>query len=129
VLYRQQILALWGMVVAGMLPLCLMTLGPVVVTHGGMSLPPWVTAYVRRTLRAHFWWPLPLCRKTVCPYRRGPRRQMYSFAKFLADYLFLQKRENIKKFHNTSFRRLLYMFRKMNKRGNYKAQEDPKQPT
>jgi hypothetical protein len=46
-------------------------------------------------LRAHSWRLLPPWATALCPWHRGPRRQMYIFAKFVADHTFLQNRDKI----------------------------------
>jgi hypothetical protein len=93
-----QTLAPWPTALAGLLPPWPTTLGPNGAAHDARLLTPW-RCYVWPTLRAHSWWLLPPWVTALYPWRRRLRRQMYIFAKFVADHIFLQNHDkiNIKK--------------------------------
>jgi hypothetical protein len=88
-------LAPWPTVLAGVLPSWLMALGPDVVAHCARPLAPWCMA----PSLAHAKGPLPAAPTAVghvvMSLSRGPRRQMYVFAKFVANHIFLQNRDKI----------------------------------
>jgi hypothetical protein len=79
-------LAPWLTALGGLLPPWAAALGPNATAHGAR--------FKRRGVERQVWaryGPTP-----GGPYRRGPRRQMYIFAKFAMDHIFLQNREKNK---------------------------------
>jgi hypothetical protein len=110
VLYRQEILALWPTAPGGLLPPWPTTLGHNAIAHDPMLLTSWATtlcfSHTKGPLLAapiavgHGVMSLTPWATVLCPWRRGSRRQMYSFAKFRTDHIFLQilDRKNIKKY-------------------------------
>jgi hypothetical protein len=91
----------------GLLPSSAVALGPDAEAQGVRPLTPRFTALGLGHVRAHSWRLLAPRPTTLCPWRRGPRRQMHIFAKFVPDHIFLQNRDklNIKKLVEVPIRR------------------------
>jgi hypothetical protein len=98
-------LAPWPTTLGGLLPLWVVALGPDAAAQGVRPLTPRLTTLDLGHVRAHSWRHLASQPTTFCPWCRGPRCQMYIFAKFVPDHIFLQNCDkiNIKKFHDSVF--------------------------